>query len=587
MFSRVILLLSVLAPALFGADYYVDCAAGADSNPGTSPNSAWKTLEKVNTTELGPGDSVRFQRGTTCAGMLAPRGSGAAGRPITIGAYGTGALPVIDAGENKAAVHLADQAFIELSQIEASGGNPHGILVSSSQGVKRHVRIRDVVVHGVRGAPDSKTTGLVAVLGLAEDAAFDDVVIDGVTAYDSTQWAGIVVRGGSKEVRSRNVTIRNSVVHDVFGDGIILFQVEDGLIERSAAWLTGLEPTQTIGTPNGIWTWRCRRCRVAWTEGFFIDSPGVDGGVYDIDWGNEDNVVEHNFGHDAMGYCASVFGASKEVTTNSVVRQNVCVANGRSPKLARRQGDIYLSTWDGGALDGVEISDNLIYWNPPIDAPAIQMDHADFTGKRPNRFQNNVIYSAVPRVAHSSPALAFDDNRYWYPGREAPVWQYGGKEHRGLAALQAAGQEASGTFEDLKLDTMLGQAPDTGGKRISIEGIPGRWSLISFLEEEDADSRAQLVFLQAAVAQYRDLGLDVAVVVPGADDNLRYDWRLDEIRIIERETGGVANWPTTVLVSPAGDTVAQWTGLTPPASLGLTLRAHVGTPAGALPVNPD
>jgi hypothetical protein len=252
------------------------------------------------------------------------------------------------------------------------------------------------------------------------------------------------------------VTIRNSIVHDVYGDGIVLFQVEDGLIERSAAWRTGLQPAQTIGTPNGIWTWRCRRCTVRWTEGFFVDSPGVDGGVYDIDWGNDDNVVEDNFGHDAMGYCASVFAAGGETTTNSVVRRNVCVGNGRSPKLARRQGELFLSTWENGTLDGVLVHDNTFYWNPPIDAPVVQMDHADFAGSRPNLFHANLVYSTVPRLIHSNDGLRFDRNLYWYAGRGEPVWSYGCREHRGFSAWRRdAAQDAAGLYADPQLTATM------------------------------------------------------------------------------------------------------------------------------------
>ena len=93
----------------------------------------------------------------------------------------------------------------------------------------------------------------------------------------------------------------------------------------------------------------------------------MDGGVYDIDFGNDDNVVEDNYGHDAMGYCAAVFAAEKQITTNSVIRGNLCIDNGRSPKLARRQGDLFISTWEDGSLDGVRIENNTFYWSPLID----------------------------------------------------------------------------------------------------------------------------------------------------------------------------------------------------------------------------
>jgi hypothetical protein len=59
------------------------------------------------------------------------------------------------------------------------------------------------------------------------------------------------------------VTVRNSVVHDIYGDGIVLFRVKNGLIDSNAAWRTGMQPAQSIGTPNAIWTWMCTDCVVS------------------------------------------------------------------------------------------------------------------------------------------------------------------------------------------------------------------------------------------------------------------------------------------------------------------------------------
>jgi len=110
--------------------------------------------------------------------------------------------------------------------------------------------------------------------------------------------------------------------------------------------------------------------------------------------------VEDSYAHDAQGYCAAIFGAGG-VTTNSVVRRNVCVADGRSPRLARRQGDIYLSTWDKGRLKGVEVTDNRIFWDPPIAAPAI-VNTAEIDGKPV--IERNEIAPRLPPAAQPSQA---------------------------------------------------------------------------------------------------------------------------------------------------------------------------------------
>ncbi len=595
-------------PAL-AADYHVDCGAGDDGRDGRSPATAWRSAARVNGTTFQPGDSILLKRGTRCTGTLRPKGSGVPGKPIRLAAYGEGPLPIVDGAGGEAAVKLFDQEHWHVETVEATGGSPYGIHVSGSKGTLRHFRIRNVVVHGVGGEVKTKASGLLVVAAGGGGQTFEDVVIDGVTAYDTTQWAGILVHGaawGDKGLRARNVTIRNSIAHDVYGDGIVLFQVEDGLIERSAAWRTGLQPTETIGTPNGIWTWRCRRCTVRWTEGFFVDSPGVDGGVYDIDWGNDDNVVEHNFGHDAMGYCASVFAASGETTTNSVVRHNVCVNNGRSPKLARRQGDFFISTWEGGRLDGVHVHNNTFYWNPPIDVPVVQMDHADFTGTRPNVLEANLIHSAVPSMIHSNDGLRFDRNLYWYAGPREPKWSYGGREHVGFAPYRRdSGQEAAGLFADPKLTAtmrlrsgspaggfgaILGaelgvREPGPAGAPPGVDAYTGSWALVSDLAEDDA-SRAQVVFLQSALEQYGERGLVVAAGLPGgASSQLPSDWNLGAIRTFPSAPTRAERFPTTLLVAPDGTVVRRWEGFAHPADLGLTLRALLGPPAGSPAVN--
>jgi GH18 family chitinase len=74
--------------------YHVDSVNGLDSNPGTLANP-WKTIAKVNSTTLLPGQSVGFKSGGTWREQLTPRQSGTAGYPITFGAYGSGAQPII------------------------------------------------------------------------------------------------------------------------------------------------------------------------------------------------------------------------------------------------------------------------------------------------------------------------------------------------------------------------------------------------------------------------------------------------------------------------------------------------------------
>jgi len=592
----VVLLASPSLVANQGTTYFLDCDSGQDSSPGTSVTSAWASLEKVNQTTFQPGDSILIKRGTRCSGALWPKGSGKPGSPIQLGAYGRGPLPVVlNPSGSEPTLKLFNQEHWHLSQLELVGGAPYGLYIGGDRGVLRHFRLTDLVVHGVTGKPENKRTGLVAILAGSPEQTFEDVTLDGVTAYDTTQWAGIVLDGGHPPLprgadgktpptlKAKGVTVRNCLVHDVAGDGIVLFRVIDGLLEGNVAWATGMlhdQDPQGPKNPNSIWVWRCENCTVQYNEGFFSESEGVDGGVYDIDWGSHGNVIQYNYGHDSQGYCLSVFGAGGGITTNSVVRYNVCANNGRSPRLARRQGDLYISTWAGGSLDGVQVYNNTFYWNPPVDAPLLVND-AQFVGNRPNFFKNNLVISTVPTFFTSNSSLTIDSNGYWYPGIGSPRWVYRGRTFEGFDEYRkGSGQDQKGLFADPLLSVTsrgaartpfrlaagspaLGAAevidsrplPDFFGVRHNSHDIgavqssaddsrpasfgrimlpaqlaklfddagPGaRWLLAAvfpteFREGDQADlSRSCAVSMRSALQQYRRAGLEAVILVPGS-----------------------------------------------------------------------
>jgi hypothetical protein len=117
------LLLSTLTLPLYATTYYVS-NSGNDSNTGTSASQAWATVTRVNqflaaagSAGPRPGDSVLFARGgvwrddfITCQNPVnaapgwtvtshPPACSGSQSAPLTIGAYGTGSNPIIDAAD--------------------------------------------------------------------------------------------------------------------------------------------------------------------------------------------------------------------------------------------------------------------------------------------------------------------------------------------------------------------------------------------------------------------------------------------------------------------------------------------------------
>src|SRR6267154_438876 len=81
------------------ATYYVDAEHGSDSNNGTSPTAAWKSINKLNQQKFLPGDAIFFRRGQIWREQLNLQSSGEVQRPITIDAYGEGSLPEISGAD--------------------------------------------------------------------------------------------------------------------------------------------------------------------------------------------------------------------------------------------------------------------------------------------------------------------------------------------------------------------------------------------------------------------------------------------------------------------------------------------------------
>ncbi|MFC9350515.1 hypothetical protein [Arthrobacter sp. NPDC057013] len=91
---------SLAAPASAAGTTYFLSAAGSDTNSGTSSAAPWKTLNKLNTAVLQPGDTISLRKGDTFTGGLVTAQSGTSTAPITVNGYGTGAAPVVTGGKS-------------------------------------------------------------------------------------------------------------------------------------------------------------------------------------------------------------------------------------------------------------------------------------------------------------------------------------------------------------------------------------------------------------------------------------------------------------------------------------------------------
>jgi hypothetical protein len=439
----------VSLPPRSAATYYVDCSASQNGN-GTVA-SPWSSLLSVNAFTFSPGDRLLLKRGTACSGALTPQGSGAAKAPIVIDAYGTGSPPMINGGSAEAALKLFNQQYWEITSLEITGGSRYGIYVSGNtpNASINHIYLRNLNVHGATYTSTKRAdSGEVVIATNGAGQIVNDVLIDGVTAHDSHVSEGISVSAGGAWIEGNgvsqplgsDVTVQNSTAHDIYGDGILIAELNHGLLQNNVVYNSGLCPTCTGSTPVGLWEWYCHTCTVQYNESYANQSWGGDGGDFDIDYYNDDNVVQYNYGHDSAGYCVAFFGAGGRASHNNIFRYNVCSNNGRRSDLSK-QGEVFVYTWDQGSLDGVQIYNNTFYWNPASNASAFSAGDATYSGSAPRFFKNNIIYATVPGMIHTTSAIVLDNNIYWTTSSSPANWQVGAATFSSFRAYQAGAKQ--------------------------------------------------------------------------------------------------------------------------------------------------
>jgi hypothetical protein len=186
-------------PSTRSTTFYVDCESDAIGADGGSPETPWKTLADANNHTFAASDTIYIKRGSTCKGMLRPKGSGSVEYPIHLTAYGNGTrLKIVAASTDRQTFLLDGQEYWDIDSLDISGGSTYGVFVTGEKGGLHHIHLANLVVHDVNGGKlKNKDSGLVLISPGSVDQQFDDVLVDGVTAYNTSQWAGILIGGGN------------------------------------------------------------------------------------------------------------------------------------------------------------------------------------------------------------------------------------------------------------------------------------------------------------------------------------------------------------------------------------------------------
>jgi hypothetical protein len=403
---RLLLFTFLLPCALSARDFYLDSANGDDADRGTSPEAAWKTLEKVNETPFKPGDTLHLKRGGIWFGQLKPRGSGAPGNPIVVRDYGSGNLPLIDGNGvvGEAVVYLHNQEYIEIHNLEIvndaeAEGDRRGVWVSGSNiGVLSSIYLQGLYIHDIYGIAgqslEAKRTGGIYI-AMTDDAEkpsrWHDIRIENCIIHDVRN-SGLTIQNettqhiedfppDSEKWTPRRVTglyVANNTIYNVAKNGMIIRLADGGLVEHNLLFETAIGGDGKGMSGNTIFSRSAKDTVFQFNEGYNNRSPSYDGCLYDADLNSPGTIWQYSYSHDnAHGL---YWGCTVQADTGVIVRYNISQND---------KGGIFVVNYP---VSGTQIYNNTVYIGPHR-SPIILYERGRREGTRDYEFHNNLIIS--------------------------------------------------------------------------------------------------------------------------------------------------------------------------------------------------
>lgn len=454
-------------------DYYVS-TSGDDLAKGTSPDKAWKSIDKINETDFQPGDRILFEGGKTFTGALEfdIDDSGTPDNPLTVTSYGEGRA-TISSGNETGLMATNTSGFV-VKNLNFSGTSLSVDIKSSGihfytdlDSVKpEFIRIDSVEVSGYRwngiGIQGDREKG---------SSGYRDVRITNAVVHDNGD-KGISVGGtmppgdwGNKDIYIGHCTVYNirGILgqHGHTGNGIIVSSLDGGLIEYCVAYNNG-ENSDYLesGGPIGIWAWDSRNVVIQFCEAYENKTGNrSDGGGFDLDGGCVNCIMQYNYSHDnhGAGYGLYQYNGAREFRGN-IIRYNISENDGRNNKY----GGINLwATNSSGGMQDTKIYNNTIYVSEVTHGAAIE-DFPDEEGKcfiYGTEVYNNIFIGTRGKklvlIPNPESGWSFKNNCYYnYGDKVEIVW--GNKTYKSLNAWRAA------TGQEMMNETVLGFEIDPG-----------------------------------------------------------------------------------------------------------------------------
>jgi hypothetical protein len=345
----------VISQQAVATTYYVN-PAGDDLNPGTSTQVAWRTIDKVNATNLNPGDSVLFESDHDYPGnlLLTAEDAGTPTQPVVIGSYGSERAR-ITAG-NGSGVTVRNAGGVEVKDLIVMGDD---YKTNVGSGIKivnelpdnqklEYIRIHNIEASGF-GREKNETILTVGPNGCGifvggntsdkSKSGYKDVrITDCVTCQN--EYYGILITGyyvdDPTTYANSHVYVSNCKMYDNPGDseyfknhsgsGILMLDVDGGIIEYCEAYNNGYDCFSKVGGPVGIWACTANNVIIQHCESHHNKTgTRADGGGFDFDGGTTNSIMQYNYSHDneGPGYLICSYKNAPHRFDNNTIRYNV------------------------------------------------------------------------------------------------------------------------------------------------------------------------------------------------------------------------------------------------------------------------
>ena len=439
-----------------GECYYVS-PSGNDNNPG-SKAKPWKTLNKINVTNLNPGDTVLLEGGAFFAGtlFLDSPDSGEEGERVIISSYGKGRA-IIDGAESEGIIVKDCSHFIIRDLIVKGSGRKEGNVTDGIYITKsKNFDLDSLELSGFQhsGLHVHICSNLKITNVYAHDNGFAGIHITGTAISDPVNYDNENVYIGY--CIAENNPGDPTVTDNHSGNGILASSVRGGTIEYCEAFNNGWDMPWTGNGPVGIWIWDCRDFIIQYCISHDNKTrPGAaDGGGFDLDGGVSNSVIQYclSYNNQGAGFGLFEFGAAKPWENNIIrynISQNDGIINGGSLAIWRSE--------TAGTIRNCEIYNNTFY-------------------KTNGKGNSLWIFNNWPGFNFRNNIFIYKDS-FLYPGQKLVTelfqgncyWNLTGDQK--IAGYKNLGEWAKATANETLGDNLIGIFADPGLQR------PGTCSL--------------------------------------------------------------------------------------------------------------